>query len=144
MQSAKPPPQAMILSSSLLLDPSKEPLSVVRTSYSGITHVPTELAVGNGPDLMVFVELNNCFKKQGQVCEGMLANVMWGFEQVGYDPKHVAAGLTSLRKKGYIAYTDGNRVPISDYDFDPKKTIWIRYTQKFLDLLIEKKGLILP
>jgi hypothetical protein len=98
----------------------------------------------NGPDLMVFVELNNCFKRQKNVSEGMLANVMWGFEQCGYAPDHVAAGLTALRKKGYITYTDERRVPLSDYDFNPKKPIWIRYTRKFTDLFIKEQRLILP
>jgi hypothetical protein len=141
---ASKPPQSIILPSTLLLDPTKEPLTIVQHHYSGITHVPAELALGNGPDLMVFVELNNCFKKAKRVAEGMLANVMWGFEQCGYDPRHVAAGLTELRKKGFILYTDERRVPLSDYDFDAKKPIWIRYTKKFTDLFIQEHRLIVP
>ena len=134
-------PQSVILPSSLLLDPTKEPLDIVQPQYAGIREVPSELQF-RGPELMVFIELNRCFKKAGHVAEGMLANVMWGFEQCGYDPHHVAAGLTGLRKLGYLAYTDERRVPILEYNFDPKKPIWIRYTKKFTDLLI--KGLILP
>jgi formylmethanofuran dehydrogenase subunit E len=137
------PPQSVILPSSLLLDPTKEPLTIVQAPYFGITHVPTDLAIGNGPDLMMFVELNKCFKKANQVAEGMLANVLWGFEQCGYDPRHVAAGLTELRKKGYLLYTDEGRVAIAEFNFDPKKPVWIRYTKKFTDLLIKESRLIL-
>ena len=144
MKIAGKPPQSVILPSSLLLDPTKEPLSVVQAYYSGITHVPVDLALGNGPDLMVFVELNNCFRKAKQVAEGMLNNVMWGFEQCGYDPRHVAAGLTELRKKGYLLYTDERRVPIYEFDFDPSKPVWIRYTKKFTDLFIGESRLVLP
>ena len=85
---------------------------------------------------MVFIELNKCFKRAGFVAEGMLANVIWGFEQCGFDQRHVAAGLFLLRTKGYLLYTDGMHVPLSDVDFDPKKPIWIRYTRKFTDLFV--------
>lgn len=132
----KKPHQAVILPSSLLLDPTKEPLDVVRPVYCGITHIPTDLSAANGPDLMVFVELNRCFKKAGRVAEGMLANVIWGFSQCGYEDRHVAAGLSGLREKGYIVYTDERRVPVSAFDWDPKKPVWIRYTKKFTDLLV--------
>lgn len=126
------------LPSSLLIDPTKEPLQVILKTYSGITHVPAELAIGNGPDLMVFIELNKCFKRANHVSEGMLANVIWGFEQCGFDPKHVAQGLAELRKKDYIRYTDESRTPIHEFDYNPKKPVWIRYTTKFTDLFIRK------
>lgn len=138
------PPQSVILPSSLLLDPTKEPLDIVLAHYNGITHVPAELAMNNGPELMVFVELNNCFKKAKHVAEGMLANVLWGFHQCGYDERHVAAGLTKLRTLGYITYTDERRVPISEHDWNPHKPIWIRYTKKFMDLFVQESRLILP
>lgn len=129
-------PQSVILPSDLLLDPTKEPLKIILAPYNGITHVPSELAAGNGPDLMVFIELNKCFKRQGNVAEGMLGNVMWGFEQCGFDPAHVAAGLTALRKSGFIRYTYANGETCHDYDYDVKKPIWIRYEPKFTDLFV--------
>ena len=100
--------------------------------------------MGNGPDLMVFVELNKCFKRQGNVAEGMLANVLWGFGECGYDQRHVAAGLARLRVLDYVLYTDERRVPISEFGFDPKKPVWIRYTNKFTALFVRENRLILP
>ena len=85
---------------------------------------------------MVFIELNKCFKKAGFVAEGMLSNVIWGFENCGYDPVNVASGLSKLRSLGYIRYSDVRRNPISDIAFDPKKPIWIRYEKKFTDLFV--------
>lgn len=130
------PQQSVILPSSLLIDPTKEPLHIVLKPYSGITHVPPELASSSGPELMVFIELNKCFEKAGFVAEGMLANIIWGFENCGYDPRHVAAGLTSLRSKDYVYYTNGSREKLSEVFFDPHKPIWIRYDKKFTDLFI--------
>jgi hypothetical protein len=134
----KPSQPSVILPSSLLIDPTKEALDVILTPYRGLTHIPSELASNRTPGLMVFVELNRCFEKSGQVAEGMLSNVIWGFHECGYDEKHVAAGLAELKAKGYVYYSDRNRVPISEYDYDGKKPVWIRYTKKFTDLLVRE------
>lgn len=126
--------QGMTLPSSLLIDPTAESLDVILAPYRGITHVPSDLS---GQGLMVFIELQKCFKKADRVCEGLLGNVYWGFEQCGYDPRHVAAGLTDLREKGYIFYSDGSRARLSELlMIDHKKPIWLRYTQKMMDLFV--------
>jgi len=125
---------AVTLPDSVLIDPRAEPLKVILTPYRGITHVPSDL---DGTALMVFIELNKCFKKSGKVAEGLLPNVIWGFEQCGYDPQHIASGLTALRYKDYIFYSDAGGLPLIEHGFNPKALIWIRYSQKFLKLLIK-------
>lgn len=134
----KKPVQAIELSSSLLIDPTKEPLRTILTPYRGITHVPSELAASPGPELMVFIELNKCFQKAGHVSEGMVANIIWGFRECGYEEKHTAAGLYKLRNLGYLDYTDAAGMPIHELDFNPNKPIWVRYTKKFTDLLVKE------
>ena len=126
--------QDIVLPTSMLIDPTIEPLHQILPSYQGITHVPSDL---DGPALMVFIELQKCFKKAGKVCEGLLPNVMWGFEQCGFDAKHVAAGLTKLRCLDYLYYSDAGRLPVAEYNFNPKNPVWIRYTKKFTDLLVK-------
>ena len=121
------------LPSSVLIDPRTEPLKPILSPYRGITHVPSEL---DGAALAVFIELTRCFKKAGKVSEGLLANVIWGFEQCGLDPRLVAGGLTALRHKGYVFYSDATGLPISEQNFDPNVPIWIRYGKKFLDLMV--------
>lgn len=125
------------LPSSLLIDPKSEPLQTILPSYGGVKHVPSELS---GPGQMVFVELNKCFQQAGHVSEGLLPNLIWGFEQCGYDPRHVAAGLTNLRAKGYLFYSDAGRLPHSELLLTTDKSvqIWVRYTKKFLDLITTK------
>lgn len=134
----KKPPQSIHLPSSLLVDPTKEPLKILQKPYFGIKEVPSELG-NNDVATMVFIELNRCFEKAGFVAEGLLGNIIWGFEQCGYDPRHVAAGLTKLRALNYIYYSDelGNR--LSEVMFDAKKPIWIRYGKKFTDLIVREK-----
>lgn len=122
------------LPSSVLIDPTHEPLREILPFYRGITHVPSEI---DGPALMVFIELNKCFDKAGKVCEGLLGNVIWGLEQVGYDAKHIAAGLSKLRDRGYIFYSYQNGERIPELCIAPITPMWIRYTQKFQDLLVK-------
>lgn len=124
------------LSSSLLIDPTTEPLQTILPSYRGITHVPSEL---DGPALMVFIELQKCFQKAGNVSEGLLPNLIWGFEECGYDPRHVAAGLTKLRALDYLYYSDAGRQRLSEFLITPDKNqkIWLRYTPKFTNLFVK-------
>lgn len=137
----KKPAQEFYLPTSVLEDPTKEPLRVILTPYQGITHVPSELA-NNDTATLVFIELNKCFKKAGFVAEGMLSNVIWGFENCGYASNYVASGLSKLRSLGYIKYTDERGNAISEIAFDPKKPIWIRYEPKFTDLFV--RSIIAP
>jgi hypothetical protein len=137
----KKPVQEFYLPTSILEDPTKEPLRIILTPYQGITHVPSELA-NNDTATLVFIELNRCFKKAGFVAEGMIANIIWGFEHCGYEPNYVASGLSKLRRMGYIRYTDEKDNAISEIMFDPKKPIWIRYEPKFTELFV--KSVIAP
>ena len=129
------PVQNVFLPSTLLQNPAQEPLKVILKPYSGITHVPAELGEG-GPETLVFIELQKCFKKAGCVAEGMLANIIWGFEQCGYDPRAVASGITKLRSLGYVFFSDERGNIVHEQNFSPDKPIWIRYSDKFRTLLI--------
>ena len=112
-----------------------EPLQILIKPYQGITEVPNDVGSG-GPETLVFVELQKCFKKAGFVAEGMLSNIIWGFEQCGYDPRAVAAGLSKLRELGYVFYSDERSNPVHEQNFDPNKPVWIRYTPKMCKLFI--------
>src|SRR5271170_1518188 len=97
--------KSMFLPSSVLRDSTPEPLQILVKPYLGIKEMPSELAKGDVATL-VFVELNKCFKKAGYVAEGLIGNIIWGFEECGHDPRRIAAGLTELRRLGYIRYSD--------------------------------------
>lgn len=129
------------LPSSVLVDPKREPLDIILTPYRGITHVPSEVALG-GTETLVFIELQKCFKKAGFVAEGMLGNIIWGFEECGYHSQAVASGLMKLRELGYVYYSDERRNPIHEQDFNPENPVWIRYGEKMMDLFV-RSSLIL-
>lgn len=130
--------QKIELSTDLLIDPHIEKKNQVRPSFAGIRYLPDDIRK-NAEALFVFQHLMQCFKMQGNVCEGELANVIWGFAQSGIPENLTAAGLAQLRGLGYIKYTDDNYVEYADLDviINHRKQIWIRYTKKFTDLLAD-------
>lgn len=133
-------PQHITLSTSLLENSKLEPLQKIVDPYKGLIHIPADVGQG-GPVTMVFIELQKCFQKAGYVAEGLLGNIIWGFSECGYDPKNTAAGLTALRKLGYIRYTDSLGNEIFEGTFDPSnggKPIWIRYTTKMINLFVKE------
>lgn len=139
---------SVIMPDSILQNSKKEPLTVIIKPYQGLKNIPPELNDG-GVACLVFYGLVQCFQKQNEVCEGLLANIIWGFEQCGYDPKYVAAGLSKMRDLGYIYYTSSQKGDVvSDTNFDPNKPIWIRYTPKMINLFYREgaseNGIILP
>lgn len=132
------PAQKFFLPSSLLRDARHEPLTIILEPYRGVTHVPADLGSGDVACL-VFIQLQNCFQKSGKVAEGMMHNIIWGFQECGFEPKHVAAGLTALRKLGYVQYTDEFKNELHELNFNnPQNPIWIRYTKKMTDLFVRE------
>jgi len=132
---------------SVLQNSKKEPLNVIIKPYQGLKRIPQEVNNG-GVECLVFYGLAQCFQKHKEVCEGLLSNIIWGFGECGYDAKYVAQGLTKLRELGYIFYSSEQRgAAVSEYNFDPLKPIWIRYTPKMIDLFYREanaNGIILP
>lgn len=130
------PRQNIYLPSSILQDATVQPLLKLRPGFVGVKQVPADLGQ-NDVAALVFMALVECFKKAKNIAEGELKDLIWGFEQCGHDPRAVAAGLTALRKLGYIYYTDPVGNKIAEHNFDPKKAIWVRYADKLVNLFAE-------
>jgi hypothetical protein len=134
----KAPTQNIYLPTSVLQDATMQPLMKLRPGFTAVKEVPAEIGQ-NGVAALVFVDLVECFKKAGHISEGKLNDLIWGFEQCGRDPRAVAAGLTKLRELGYIYYTDPTGTRITEHNFDPKKAIWVRYSDKMVNLFAERE-----
>lgn len=134
MTPKKRPVQAFNLPSSLLENATHQKIQVILKPFVGCKLIPAEVGQ-NGVALLAFQGLLQCFQKAKNVSEGELKDILWGFEQSGHDPRAIAAGLTKLRDLGYVYYTDPLGARITEHNFDPKKAIWLRYSEKFLTLL---------
>jgi len=115
--------------------PTKQELRKLR-GYSAMARAVPPLL----PDESRYVLhlLFECFEKAGFVAEGLVGDLMWGFEQV-YPPTPrtlTYVGLKYLEAAGYVKYQakDGSYVPL---DSDASSSAFIRYQPKLLELVYE-------
>jgi hypothetical protein len=87
----------------------------------------------------VLEALFDCFEKAGTVQEGLIADMIWGFQQVNppIDGQVTVAGLLRLQKEGYIRFQSRD----NEYTEMTKNNIghlFVRYQPKLLDMVYEK------
>lgn len=109
-------------------------LKRIRPFFGLVASIPTALQ----PEAqMVLQALFDCFERARSVEEGIIEELLWGFEQCGLPRKLTAHGLVFLEKAGYVKFQtrDGAFV-----EFVSARTgdSWIRYQPKLLELVYEK------
>lgn len=82
----------------------------------------------------VLAMLVQCLKQNKHVQEGLIGDVLWGFQQVGYDPLNTYTGLAGLEKLGFIKFQAPDNAYVS-LDSDQAGKAWIRYQPKFYAML---------
>lgn len=86
---------------------------------------------------IVMRALFDCFERAGAVSEGIIEELLWGFEQCGIARKLTGTGLFQLEKAGYVKFQtrDG-----AFMEFISVRTAdsWIRYQPLLLGLVYAK------
>lgn len=82
----------------------------------------------------VLAMLMSCFARQGHIREGLIGDMIWGYQQVGYPPQRTVTGLSGLEKLGYVKFQAPDNTFVS-IDSDKAGKAWIRYQPKLLQLL---------
>lgn len=87
---------------------------------------------------IVLRALFDCFEKQGAVKEGLIGDMIWGFEQnTPPIPQNLTTdGLQELARHGYVKFQakDGSFV---GFESDKITGAWIRYQPKLLEMVYE-------
>jgi hypothetical protein len=87
---------------------NKEPrLKVVKPFYNGLNTYPPEI-VQNTAAHVVFYNLQQCYEQVGNISEGIIEDLVWGFRQAGI-PANILGDATDK--------------------------LWFRWSLKFIDLL---------
>jgi len=86
---------------------------------------------------IVMHALFSCFERQKTVQEGLVGDLLWGFEQCGIPAGCSAVGLVELEKQGYVKFQTPDNAFIN---FQSTKIgeAWLRYQQKLLDMIYDK------
>lgn len=116
-----------------VIDPTPQPLLKLRPYHKMALDIPALLS---DEAKIVLHLLFECFDKAGFVAEGMIGDLMWGFQQVTppTHPSLTLKGIFDLEAAGYIKFQakDG---AIIDKHSDKLESAWIRYTEKLKNLV---------
>lgn len=115
------------------VDATKQELRLVKPFFSMISSVPSSL-----PPAAQFVlsNLMNCFAKSRHVKEGLIGDIIFGFEASDIPAEATLQGLSELCKAGFIRFQakDGAYV---DFGSDHITSAFVRYEKPLLDLVFE-------
>jgi hypothetical protein len=108
-------------------------LKKIKSFFKLVASIPTTLPAEGQ---MVLQALFDCFERNGNVQEGIVEELMWGFEQCGFPRKLTAHGLVFLEKAGYVKFQtrDGLFVEFVSAKLSDS---WIRYQPKLLGMVYE-------
>lgn len=115
------------------VDATPQKLKTLRPFHTALKQIPSVLPA---EAQILMGALFDCFTKQNTIKEGVLKDLIWGFEQGGI-PRHCTAkGIKQLRDLGYITIKgpDNSRVAV---EADRIEECWMCYEKKMLDLIYE-------
>lgn len=85
---------------------------------------------------IVLQALFSCFEQQKSVKEGLIGDMMWGFEQVGIPAQLTWKGLRQLERLGYVKFQTKDNAMISA-ESDLIGSAFLRYERKLLEMVCE-------
>jgi hypothetical protein len=129
------PPAGTKISSSMTMeatvDVKPQPLLKLRPFILAVKAIPATLP----PEAQIVLQnLLSCFEKQKNVSEGLIGDVMFGFNTCGIPPQCTYEGLRQLAKEGYLKFQakDNSWVNIESEAADGA---FVRYQKKLLDMV---------
>lgn len=110
-------------------------LKKLRPFFTACRQIPQTLPQES---IIVLAALFSCFEKAGNVQEGQVKDISWGFEQIvpPIPEKLTMTGIRQLAERGYIRLEGLDNAPMST-DATNIAEAWLRYTSKTLDLVYE-------
>jgi hypothetical protein len=86
---------------------------------------------------IVLRALFDCFERARSVQEGIIEELLWGFEQCGLPRQLTAHGLVFLEKAGYVRFQTRDGV-FTDFASAKTADSWIRYEPRLLEMVYAK------
>ena len=117
---------------------SQPGLRVTKNHYFGIKEWPEQIG-RDTPAGIVFANLNLCFKNSGNVSEGSIEDIIWGFRQSGIPNQITFKGFKELKELGFMDFTDELGVVIvGEPSAQRVDSIWYKWSNKFYQNLLDK------
>ena len=109
-------------------------LRPVMAHYFGLKERPIDI-VDSTPEGVVFFNLQVCYQNQGNVSEGTVEDVIWGFRQSGIPNNVTWDGFRILKKLGYLRFTNDIGVALIG---NPTPKMWYQWTPKYFEILLDR------
>jgi len=113
----------------------KQPLKVIRPFNVIASSIPGNLSVSAQTVMKCLFDV---FTKSGNVQEGIVRDVIWGFEQSGHAPAMSIEGIRELIKNGYLKLRAPNGIILFALEKESDLSCWLQYEPKLLELLYER------
>lgn len=130
------PPDAkdkLVMKLEATVEVNPQPLRVMRS----FGHMAGDISGLLRPEAQIVLHsLFECFTKHQEVKEGLVGDLMWGFEQCGIPVKLTIVGLTALESAGYVKFQTPDNQFVG-FDSDQIGSCWLRYQPKLLDMVYE-------
>lgn len=110
-----------------------QPLKKIKPFAVACMNIPTTLPA---EAQIVLQALFSCFERQNNVSEGLIGDVMWGFENAGIPAECSYKGIIQLGRLGYIKFQGPDNAYISENGNLEKA--FVRYQPKMLEMIYEK------
>lgn len=94
--------------------------------------VPTASLTDNAKHILW--GLMHCFENAGDAREGLVKDIIWGFQVSGYEPEQVAYGLVDLKRAGLVGFETPDGVE-TDENCSNLAECWLTYKKPLLEIL---------
>lgn len=130
---ARPGP-AMAIEATVENNP--QPLRKLRSYFASQLLIPNHLKL---EAQIVLRALFDCFDKHKVVNEGLIGDLVWGFEQVTppITRQCTVIGLIDLERGGFIKFQAPDNSYVT-FESDLITKAWVRYQPKLLDMVYER------
>jgi hypothetical protein len=125
--------ETQVMSMDVIVDVKPQPLRELRPFHQATRDIPSTIK----PEAQIVLHsLLACFEKQKSVKEGIVDDLVFGFEAGGVPAMCTLVGLRALEKEGYIGLKAPDNTPINFQSSSVLKA-WVTYKQKLLDMVYD-------
>lgn len=114
--------------------PVKQELRTLRPFSAACLRIPPKVS---NETQIVMQALFDCFERAGAVEEGLIGDLLWGFQQCGIAPDLTIRGLQDMSKYGYVKFQAKDNSFV-DFSSDAITGAFVRYQPPLLDMVYEE------
>lgn len=130
-----PPPgaklPASVMTTEVTIENNPQPLRTIKPYTQSQLSIPSMLP---SEARIVMHLLFECFANKGEVKEGLIGDILWGFNQSGAASELTYNGLDQLSKAGYLKFQAPDQTYI-DLGSTAAEKAFVRYQPKLLDMV---------